>query len=171
MSYHHQEDIARLVWNWAAWRENGSVMPSAGGSPMAWLDQLMYKRAPQSSMPTLGGEAQDTAAVLAKMEDHLRAVLLVYYIGAGKTVAHKLLHYNSDRGERCRISMRTFVRQITQAHVQFWDHWSQHLKQARELSAANAAATQAARPSVGEGWAKPFYVPVDNGKTNDGTED
>lgn len=144
--------VAAAISNWAMWRVSGFVGPTGGRSPMAWLDQLITRKAPVAGVPVLNGAAMDTHEVLGQMQPHLRDVLCWYYLGHGKTVQHRFESFNAERDEALHISMRTFMRQVSQAHVEFEQIRRDYIGTVRSVGRANAMAAAAARPPEPAPW-------------------
>lgn len=167
--------VAAAISNWAMWRVSGFVGPTGGRSPMAWLDQLITRKAPVAGVPVLNGAAMDTHEVLGRMQPHLRDVLCWYYLGHGKTVQQRFETFNAEREEqernnlrifvlsveRTRISMRTFLRQVSQAHVEFEQIRRDYIGTVRSVGRANAMAAAAARPPEPAPWPA---LPVSNNR-------
>lgn len=165
MAWHQQEQIEQLMENWGRWAGNGGVMPSGGGSALAWADVMIDKRNYTSTIPVLGGEAADTQAALTRMDEHLAAVLINYYTGSGKTVKHRFESFNQVRPEKTRIAYSTYMRQIGLAHVQFDDRWRSVVGESRSAGAQRQSYGIASKPRL-VSTPKLGVHAIDNGKTN-----
>jgi hypothetical protein len=79
LSYYREDEVARLIQNWARWRGDGASVRGCGSS---WLNADMAntrdaRKSWRSALilPTLGIDAARTAAALAAMrENHARAL-------------------------------------------------------------------------------------------------
>lgn len=141
MIHPQQDEIRRLVENWAAWTgdRKGAVYSTC---PLCWTEAEYERRetrlARTDVIKPIGAEAQLTGEVLAVMDRRESKALQAYYtrFETAETIARKYLH----------CSRRTYYALVLRAHSAFWDGYQERRRTAALRAHEHAAAAESARP-------------------------
>lgn len=141
MIHPQQDEIRRLIENWAAWTgdSKGAVYSTC---PLCWTEAEYERRetrlARTDAIKPIGAEAQLTGEVLRAMDRREARALQAYYtrFETAETLARRYL----------RCSKSTFHRLVLRAHSDFWERYQERRRTAAERAAAMAAVASSARP-------------------------
>lgn len=118
MSYHREEEVARLIENAAQWAGDGAPVKS---SASIWQRILRDTRKGSGVVATVGIDAGYTHHALAQIGEQLASALVTYHTSSLTVTmqAREILH----------ISRRTFQNRLTEGHVAFMRaYWEARVK-------------------------------------------
>ena len=144
MSYHCQDEVCRLIEQWARWP--GFHGSNRTRSSIAWVDDLMAKRASIAGpeIPIMMGEAADTNAAMRRMSEELSEVLITHYLRIG-TESTKVRDLNRRKPKNACICARTYRRRVAAAHVAFMGHYRDVVQSSHVVAIVNQRVTTAVR--------------------------
>lgn len=116
MIHPQQDEIRRLVENWAAWTGDAKGAVYAV-NPIAWTEAMYAsaeeRRARTNVIRPIGAEAQLTGEALSAMDKREARALKVYYTSS--------LTVEMAAAELMHCSKRTFQILVARAHSAFWE--------------------------------------------------
>jgi hypothetical protein len=131
MAYHREEEVRRLIENYACWMGDGVVQSRRGCIVLRALRGIRCAMGEAELPNTLGIEAGHTQAALNRLAMELHQALMVFHTSD--------LTFELQARQRARCSKSTYHRRLAEAHPLFIAEFEDQVIGAKQRSDARIA--------------------------------